>query len=152
MSWTLRVSDELTKGVHVLRKCDLILGLTLGLAVIGCGDSGGGQASSPTTVTVEKTKTVEKPAPKEKAAKPAGGGGSGGGEVTVPNVVGKDHQLGQDTMQAAGLYNLREEDATGQGRLLIYDRNWTDVRQDPSAGSKVDPDAVVTLFAKKDGE
>src|SRR5215218_1404627 len=39
--------------------------------------------------------------------------------VKVPNVVGKDHQLAQDTMQAAGLYLLREKDASGQGRMLI---------------------------------
>jgi hypothetical protein len=29
----------------------------------------------------------------------------------------------EDRMQAAGLYNLDEEDATGQGRLLLWDRN-----------------------------
>ena len=33
-------------------------------------------------------------------------------KIRVPNVVGIDHQLAQDTMQAAGLYNLAEEDAT----------------------------------------
>ncbi|EHN10563.1 hypothetical protein PAI11_25820 [Patulibacter medicamentivorans] len=70
----------------------------------------------------------------------------------MPNVVGKDHQLAQDTMQAAGLYFLDEKDATGQGRLLILDRNWIDVRQVPRAGSCVAPDTRITLYAKKDHE
>jgi hypothetical protein len=72
--------------------------------------------------------------------------------ITVPNVVGKNHQAAQNTMQAAGLYNLREVDATGQGRLLIWDRNWEVVRQSPSGGRRVKPDAVITLFSKKIGE
>jgi len=55
-------------------------------------------------------------------------------------------------MQAAGLYNLAEEDATGQGRLLLYDRNWTVVQQDPPAGTHVNDDTTITLRSKKDGE
>jgi hypothetical protein len=66
--------------------------------------------------------------------------------------VGLDHQLAQDTMQAAGLYNLSEEDATGQGRLLLYDRNWTVVSQDPPAGALVSEDQTIILRSKKDDE
>lgn len=88
----------------------------------------------------------EEPAPEDPAEEPSGG------SITVPNVVGKDHQLAQDTMQSAGLYSLEEKDATGQGRLLIYDRNWTVVKQDPPAGTKVSEDTTITLSAKKDGE
>jgi hypothetical protein len=81
-----------------------------------------------------------------------GGGSSAGGNIEVPDVVGKDHQLAQDTMQAAGLYNLSEEDATGQGRMLLVDRNWTVVSQSPAAGSMVNEDETITLRSKKDGE
>ena len=55
-------------------------------------------------------------------------------------------------MQAAGLYNLAEEDATGQGRMLLVDRNWTVVHQTPAAGACVAEDQVITLASKKDGE
>jgi hypothetical protein len=79
-------------------------------------------------------------------------GGAGGGDITVPDVVGKDHQLAQDTLQAEGLYSLDEEDSTGQGRILLWDRNWTVVRQDPPAGTKVSEDDTITLYSKKDGE
>jgi beta-lactam-binding protein with PASTA domain len=72
--------------------------------------------------------------------------------IRVPNVVGLDHQLAQDTLQAAGLYMLAERDATGQGRLLLWDRNWTVVRQSPKAGRRVGENRRITLFSVKDGE
>jgi hypothetical protein len=72
--------------------------------------------------------------------------------VKVPNVVGEDHQLAQDTMQAAGLYILQEADASGQGRMLILDRNWTTVRQRPKAGKCVSEDTEIMLYAVKDEE
>lgn len=71
---------------------------------------------------------------------------------TVPDVVGKNHQVAQDTMQAAGFYNLREEDATGQGRILIMDRNWVVVSQSPSGGTKAAEDTKIVLRSKKIGE
>ena len=125
----------------------------------GCGgeeDSGGGEAAAPETVTVERTvkeaappqpKPKPSPSPVEKPPPPADSGG-----IAVPNVVGKDHQLAQDTLQAAGLYLLQEEDATGQGRLLLLDRNWVVVSQDPPAGTTVSEDATITLSAKMDDE
>jgi PASTA domain-containing protein len=77
------------------------------------------------------------------------GGQSTSGKITVPNEVGKNHQAAQDDMQAHGLYNLSEEDATGQGRMLILDRNWHVVSQSPAPGTKVSEDATITLRSKK---
>ncbi len=74
------------------------------------------------------------------------------GGIVVPDVVGLDHQEAQDTMQAVGLRNLAEEDATGQGRRLLWDRNWIVIEQDPLAGSIVAKDTEVTLFSVKDDE
>ena len=137
-----------------LKCCCVVGAIAVG---VGCGGD-----ETAETVTEERT-IIEKAPPREPAeptpkakAKPApadeGGAAGSGGEVTVTNVVGKDHQLAQDTMQAAGLYALDEQDATGQDRLLIYDRNWTVVRQTPPAGSRVSEDTTITLFSKKDGE
>ncbi|WP_214323715.1 hypothetical protein [Nonomuraea sediminis] len=61
-------------------------------------------------------------------------------------------QVGQDTLQAACFYVLDDQDATGQGRLLIYDRNWVVTKMKPPAGSKVSADTLITLYAKKYGE
>ncbi|WP_235926296.1 PASTA domain-containing protein [Actinokineospora pegani] len=68
---------------------------------------------------------------------------------TVPNVVGMVHQNAQDAMQAAGLYILLEEDATGQGRILALDRNWRTTAQSVAAGQVVDCTTTITLSAKK---
>jgi hypothetical protein len=70
----------------------------------------------------------------------------------VPNVVGVNHQLAQDTMQAAGFYFLTEEDATGQGRLLVIDRNWVVVSQVPAGGTTAPLETKILLRSKKVGE
>ncbi|WP_123743758.1 hypothetical protein [Saccharothrix texasensis] len=62
------------------------------------------------------------------------------------------HQTAQDTMQASGLYNLREQDSTGQGRVLALDRNWTTTAQSVAAGQAVDCTTEILLSAKKIGE
>jgi hypothetical protein len=77
---------------------------------------------------------------------------SGGGDIELPDVVGLDHQLAQDTMQGAGLSNLAEEDATEQGRMLLWDRNWTVVEQEPEAGIMVNEDRAIILRSKRDAE
>jgi beta-lactam-binding protein with PASTA domain len=82
----------------------------------------------------------------EVAAEQAAGG------ITVPNVVGLDHQAAQDAMQGEGLWLLDEEDCTGQGRMLLWDRNWEVVSTDPPAGTQVSEDTTITLCSKKQGE
>lgn len=85
-----------------------------------------------------------------------GGTGAAGTQptvtATVTVVVGLNHQLAQDTMQAAGFYYLTEQDATGQGRLLINDRNWVVVSQQPAGGTRAAPDTKIILRSKKIGE
>ena len=121
------------------------LGVAL-LLLTACGSSG--TAGSPPTVTVTATTTVTQTVapPPNTAARPSVQAG------VVPNVVGLNHQLAQDTMQAAGFYFLTEEDATGQGRLLINDRNWVVVSQQPAGGTKASPDTKIVLRSKKIGE
>lgn len=68
---------------------------------------------------------------------------------TVPNVVGLIHQTAQDTMQKAGLFFLTEEDASGQGRLLINDRNWKTTKQSVAAGTVIDCNTKILLSAEK---
>ena len=70
-------------------------------------------------------------------------------KIVVPNVVGKDLQFAQDTMQAAGLYHLSSHDSTGQGRSQVLDRNWIVTDQTPPAGSNVADDQLIDLGARK---
>jgi beta-lactam-binding protein with PASTA domain len=70
----------------------------------------------------------------------------------VPNVVGMNHQAAQDLLQASGFYVLLEQDATGQGRPLVIDRNWEVVTQSVPAGTTAPLDTPITLSSKKIGE
>ena len=144
--------------MSALRTKQLIASLALALAGLtaGCGGEGGS-----TTVIQKETVTAESaPAPADPAPEPKGDAkeeeasdsAGASGDIVVPDVVGEDHQLAQDTMQAAGLYILTEEDATGQGRALIMDRNWTVVEQSPAAGTRVSEDETILLKSKKDDE
>ncbi|MFC6159485.1 PASTA domain-containing protein [Kribbella jiaozuonensis] len=127
--------------------------IALGSLVLltACGGVGaaGAQPTVTATTTVTATQTSTVPAtsaPPPSAARPSAQAG------VVPNVVGLNHQLAQDTMQAAGFYFLTEEDATGQGRLLINDRNWVVVSQQPAGGTHATPDTKIILRSKKIGE
>jgi ABC-type glycerol-3-phosphate transport system substrate-binding protein len=134
----------------------------LAVGLSACGNSETDDAGAVRTVTVVEKAVEERTAPARDVAKPAEkqvrdapeavAAETSSGGIRVPDVVGTDHQLAQDTMQAAGLYNLSEEDATGQGRALMWDRNWVVVAQHPAAGAKVTEDATITLRSKKDGE
>jgi beta-lactam-binding protein with PASTA domain len=93
----------------------------------------------------------EKMSATERALKETGQGDSSDKE-TVPNIVGMDHQLAQDTLQASGFYLLDEVDCSGQDRMLLWDRNWTVQDQEPAAGTKLSIDGTVTLCSVKDGE
>jgi hypothetical protein len=116
----------------------LVLGT--GLAACGAGPAGGpASTSTPASTSAMASLSAESTAPASTAA----------ALIKVPDVSGMNHQDAQDTMQRAGLYNLREVDGTGQGRMLVLDRNWVQTGQDPAAGTEVAPDTVITLTAVK---
>jgi hypothetical protein len=124
--------------------------LSAGIVMFAIGLTACGETTSappPETVTVVREVSAPEPAPSPSSADRAPTG-----SIVVPDVVGRDHQWAQDTMQAAGLYALLERDASGQGRAILWDRNWTVVRQSPKAGTRVDESQTITLYAKKDGE
>lgn len=121
----------------------------------GCGSSESDPEPAAQTVVTVVERVVEKPAAETKpaAAKPRPKPKPAASNlIKVPNVVGENHQYAQDTMQAAGLYMLDERDATGQDRMLVWDRNWVVVEQDPPAGTMVTEDTTITLSSKKEGE
>ncbi|WP_371661454.1 PASTA domain-containing protein [Streptomyces sp. NBC_00280] len=71
--------------------------------------------------------------------------------ATLPDLVGQDLQAAQDEAQAAGFYVLDDQDASGQNRLQVFDRNWTVCSQNPAPGTHP-TDTPVTLYAVKDDE
>ncbi|MEV0664926.1 PASTA domain-containing protein [Actinomadura luteofluorescens] len=118
-------------------------------ALTACGGTADNAAPTKTVTVAPPSATAPASSP---TAAPSSAQASPAKKIRVPNVVGKNHQAAQDNMQAAGLWMLQEEDATGQGRMLILDRNWQVVRQKPKAGTSVTPEATITLYSKKIGE
>ncbi|CAL9597942.1 PASTA domain-containing protein [Streptomyces sp. enrichment culture] len=79
------------------------------------------------------------------------GSASAPASAALPDFTGQDLQAAQDAAQAAGFYALDDQDASGQNRLQVFDRNWVVCSQDPAPGTHP-TDTRVTLFAVKDGE
>jgi PASTA domain len=143
----------------------LFAACALCLSVAACGSTSGGTTTVVTVVkqapasdssssdtgssASEDSSAASDSSSKSEVSDDGTGGHPSGNKITVPNEVGKNHQAAQDDLQAHGLYNLSEEDATGQGRMLILDRNWHVVSQDPAPGTKVNEDATITLRSKK---
>ena len=128
------------------------------LALAGCGDEAKSQDSdlkgtttstATTTTTSTVTTTSTAPTTTTTGSTATSGTTAAAAKITVPNVVGKDLQLAQDTMQAAGLYNLTSHDSTGRARLQVLDRNWLVTDQTPAAGSHVSEDQRIDLGARK---
>lgn len=70
----------------------------------------------------------------------------------VPDLVCMDLQSAQDALQAAGFYYLTSEDAGGQGRKQLVDRNWVVVGQSVAAGQSPAKTDEIRLSAVKIGE
>ncbi|MET7994579.1 hypothetical protein ABZU76_27170 [Amycolatopsis sp. NPDC005232] len=74
----------------------------------GAQPGSGGSSTEPPATSAAQTSETPTPAETTTSAEAA--------KITVPDVSGMNHQAAQDTMQAAGLYNLREVDSSGQHR------------------------------------
>jgi hypothetical protein len=72
--------------------------------------------------------------------------------AVMPDIAcGTDLQLAQDLVQEAGIFFSRSEDATGQDRSQVMDRNWTVVAAEPPAGRPIGEDEAV-FYVVKDEE
>lgn len=135
--------------------------------LIGCGvgfalGTSSGPLPAPSSTAAAATSAAASPTPTTRSTSPSGSPSTASAspsasptpprKIKVPDVVGMNHQAAQDLMQSRGLYMLQEEDATGQGRMLLLDRNWVVVRQSPKAGTRVTEDRTITLYSKKIGE
>lgn len=152
-------SSHFAGGRPVIRRVAATTGGLLTLLVIACG------SSETVTVTEDSAapagesdveRAPESPKPEKDSALAADPGSEddfGGADVgVVPQLVGVDHQLAQDTLQAEGFYFIDEIDCSGADRLLLWDRNWKVVEQKPPAGTKASLEDTITLCSVKDGE
>jgi hypothetical protein len=78
-------------------------------------------------------------------------GGDSPEDRRMPDVVCMDLQAAQDEIQDRGVFLSRSEDASGEGRRQIWDRNWVVVDQSPQPGEPIgERDAI--LYVLKDDE
>jgi hypothetical protein len=68
---------------------------------------------------------------------------------TMPSLEGRNLQAAQDQLQSLGSYLLHEEDASGQGRYTVLDRDWRVCSQSPAPKAMVLKTHIVILRAVK---
>jgi hypothetical protein len=68
---------------------------------------------------------------------------------TMPNLRGQILQTAQDKLQGLGSFLLFQKDASGMGRMQLFDRQWRVCRQDPQTGVKTSITDFVTLWSVK---
>jgi len=68
----------------------------------------------------------------------------------MPDVVCQNLQDAQDEIQRAGVFFSRSDDASGQARSQVIDRNWVVVAQTPAAGESVGKMEAILSVVKTD--
>ena len=68
----------------------------------------------------------------------------------MPDVVSQNLQDAQDEIQRAGVSFSRSDDASGQARSQVIDRNWVVVAQTPAAGESVGEMEAILSVVKTD--
>jgi hypothetical protein len=113
-----------------------VLAVALGAGLNACGGSDKGASSPAPTVTVTTPAKVS--VPKTSSTESSG--------AELPDFTGEGLQDAQDDSQAAGFYVLDSSDASGAGRMQLWDRDWTVCSQDPAAGT-YDPATTTVTFS-----
>ena|SRR5215217_154533 len=131
-------------------RIEALIAMSAVSTVVGCG--GGDSAPETVTQTVSVTASptwssaiattssiqAEPPASPTSPAEAA--------PAIMPAVVCMNLQAAQDLIQQHGVFYSRSEDATGQGRMQINDRNWIVVAQEPAPGTPIgEGDAVLSV-------
>jgi hypothetical protein len=125
--------------------------ITSGLALAGCGGGEPEASAAPATVT----ETVEAPAPAPVAAPPAQTPSAAAPIVDfpMPNMVGMNLQVAQNTMQENGVMYSVSHDLLGI-RKQVLDGNWLVCDQNIPAGQQVvgDVEGAIDFGVVKLGE
>lgn len=110
---------------------------TVAFLLAGCG----GTASTPAPATV----TVQVPAPAVTEIAP-----EAPMIVTLPDVVGQNGAIVEDTLRGLGLTKVELAADPKSGReLVINPANWTVTKIEPEAGTEVRTDQTVVLTMTK---
>lgn len=118
-----------------------------GGAAIASGPSADTPTAEPRPAkTVVRTVTAT-PSPTLSAAATARPAGS----VRMPDLVGKNGAIAEDTLKRAGITNIRFASADPDASVVLLPENWKITKQDPKPGKKVRDGQLVVLTAVKAG-
>ncbi|ACY96991.1 PASTA domain containing protein [Thermomonospora curvata DSM 43183] len=114
------------------------------------GSASGASAEPKPRVTVTVTKTVTAAPQKDGAGSARPAAGDEDDRVELPDVVGKNGAIARDILERAGFKNIDYSSADPNGAsVVLLPVNWRVVKQEPAAGKKVDPTALVVLTVVK---
>lgn len=98
------------------------------------------------TVTVRATVTAQAAAPATTAPAPAANKPT---KVALPNVVGKNGAIAEETLKAKGITNIEWASGDPTAQVVLLRQNWKVIKQEPKAGTKVSPGQTIVLTAVK---
>ena len=70
-------------------------------------------------------------------------------KIKVPNLTGQNAQIAQDKLEKLGFTNVQLGSVDEGDTMVILAANWTVVKQEPKAGSMLDPDDTIVLSCSK---
>jgi hypothetical protein len=115
--------------------------------VSGCGSSA--PSAAPATVTVTAPAPVA-PVPTRQAAAQVAPSSATPTEVTLPAVKGRNGGIVYDELHELGLTKVELASADKQHTVVVLPQNWTAVKIEPAAGSKVRSNQTVVVTMTKD--
>lgn len=123
------------------------------LTITACEDADTTSSSKPDTASeASSSPEPQEPEPSKDTSADSAKAGAGEAETaTLPDFTGQQLQAAQEGAQAAGFYILTSSDATGAGRMQVFDRNWTVCSQTPEPGEH-STDTTVNFDTVKTGE
>ena len=136
-------SSVIKRPLHTMRHCaalTLITSTAAVLSLVGCG----GPSAAPPVTTV----TVQAPAPAPAALAPAAPAAPS--IVTLPNVVGQNGAIAEDTLRSLGLTKIQMAADAASGREVVLNpANWTVTKIEPTAGTQIRSDQTVVVTMTK---
>lgn len=135
------------------------IGLALGVALVLIWLAVSANSSPPpvspavpaATVTVTASPTpvpTPTPTPTPDVGQVGGPADQASGTFLLPDETGKDLQAAQDDLRAISgdpFFTSYSDDATGQGRMQIFDSGWQICSQTPDPGTLVSADSTITF-------
>jgi hypothetical protein len=79
-------------------------------------------------------------------------GGDSPEDRLMPSVICMNLQEAQDEIQDHGVFFSHSEDATGEGRRQLWDRNWQVIDQSPAPGEPIGEGDAVLYVVKYDDD